>query len=396
MSQPGPLHGVRVADLTTVVMGPLATQMLADMGADVIRIEEPGGDVIRKYDPMRSPNMSAFSMNVNRNKRSLVADLKADKGQRAVLDLVATCDVFVSNMRRSALVRLGLDEATVRSQRADIIYCVANGWGSDGPHADRAAYDDVIQAASGLAGMFAWFGGDPQLVPSIYADKITGLHIAFAIASALHGRVQSGAGCHIEVPMAETMASFNLVEHLGGQTYEPPEGNFSYGRIRTANRRPRRTADGWIVALPYSDDNWRRMFAFGGRPELADDPRFATTRSRVEHADALYGELDGLFSDRPTSEVVAFCDEHSIPCAEVLELEDAWKDPHFEAVGLFESDVHPTEGNYRRVRSPIRIDGASAPLRHHAPRLGQSTGEVLAELGWSSDDIDAYVSAISD
>ncbi|MDH3680270.1 MAG: CoA transferase, partial [Acidimicrobiia bacterium] len=220
-ASPGPLAGVRIADLTDVVMGPLATRMLADMGADVIRVEAPGGDVIRHYEPMRSAAMSAFSMNLNRNKRSIVLDLKSDTGREAVRDLIASCDVFVSNMRRAALERLRLDEAEVRAIRPDIIYCISNGYGSDGPKADQAAYDDVMQAASGLAAMFAWVGDEPQLVPSIYADKITGAHIAFAVAASLHGRAVTGEGASIEVPMAETMAAFNLVEHLGGQTFEP-------------------------------------------------------------------------------------------------------------------------------------------------------------------------------
>ncbi len=385
---PQPLAGVRIADLTDVVMGPLGTRMLADMGADVIRVEAPAGDVIRHYEPMRNPAMSAFSMSLNRNKRSIVLDLKSDGGRRAVRDLIATCDVFVSNMRRAALERLGLDEASVRELRPDIVYCVANGYGSDGPRADHAAYDDVMQAASGLAGMFAWVGPEPQLVPSIYADKVVGAHIAFAIAAALHGRVRSGHGASIEVPMAETMAAFNLVEHLGGQTFEPPEGHFSYSRIRTPNRRPRRTADGWIVVLPYSGENWRRFWTFGGRPELIDDPRFADGTARVRNADALYGLLDDVVIERTTAEWLAFCEENSIPAAEVVELERIGDDPHFAAVGLFRSEDHPTEGPYRYVRSPIRLDGDVAPLRHHAPRLGADTEEILTELGWDRAAID--------
>ncbi|MEL7207721.1 MAG: CoA transferase [Actinomycetota bacterium] len=382
-----PLSGVRIADFTDVVMGPLATRMLGDMGADVIRVEAPGGDAIRHYEPMRTPTMSAFSMNMNRNKRSIVLDLKSDAGRAAAADLIASCDVFVSNMRRRALERLGLDEGSVRELRPDIVYCVANGYGSDGPRADHAAYDDVMQAASGLAGMFAWVGDEPQLVPSIYADKVTGAHIAFAIAAALHGRARSGEGVSVEVPMAETMAAFNLVEHLGGQTYEPPFGGFSYSRIRTANRKPRPTTDGWIVVLPYSDDNWRRFFTFAGRPELADDPRFGTGPDRVKHADDIYGLVDDLVCNRSTAEWLAFCAEHSIPCAEVIDPEDLRHDEHFEAVGLFQEAEHPTEGAYRYVRSPIRVNGRSVPQLRHPPRLGADTEEILGELGWSPERI---------
>ncbi len=377
----GPLDGVRIADLTTVVMGPLATRMLADMGADVIRIEGPEGDIVRDYEPMKSPKMSAFSMNLNRNKRSIVLDLK-DAADRDRLDrLIETCDVFVTNMRRSALDRLGLDEAGVRAVRPDIVYCVANGYGSDGPKADHAAYDDVIQAVSGLASMFEWAHDEPQLLPSIYADKITGVHIAFAVASALHGRAVTGQGATIEVPMAETMAAFNLVEHLSGHTFDPPFGDFSYNRIRTPNRKPRRTLDGWIVILPYSEDNWHQFWHFGGRPECLDDPRFETRSKRVVHADALYGLMGEIVQQKTTAEWETFCVAHSIPMSEVVQLEHIGEEPHFAAVGLIQDDVHPTEGPYHYVRDPFLVDGEVLPIRRHAPRLGADTAEVLKELG---------------
>ena len=386
-----PLAGVRIADLTSVVMGPLATRMLGDMGADVIRVETPEGDVIRHYEPMRSPMMGAFGMNVNRNKRGIVLDLKSDDGRQALDDLIATCDVFVTNMRRGAVERLGLDEASVRALKPDIIYCVANGYGSDGPNADHAAYDDVIQAASGLTSMFAWTGDEPRFVPSIMADKITGVHIAFAIAAALHGRAVTGKGTSIEVPMAETMAAFNLVEHLSGKTFEPQVGDFSYTRIKTPHRRPRQTTDGWIVVLPYSRDNWDRFFDFGNRPELKDDPRFASATDRVRNADALYGLLDGIVSTKTTSEWIAFCAEHSIPASEVVDLEFIGDDPHFKAVGLIQDDEHPTEGAYHYVRDTIIIDGKPTMIRRHASLLGGDTAEVLRELGWDDDRIEGVI-----
>ncbi len=361
-------------------MGPLATRMLADMGADVIRVEGPQGDIIRDYDPMRSPQMSAFSMNLNRNKRSLVLDFKDSEDRKKLDELIATCDVFVTNMRRGALERLGLHEAGVRAVRPDIVYCVANGYGSDGPKADHAAYDDVIQAVSGLASMFEWNSDEPKLVPSIYADKVTGVHIAFAIAAALHGRERNGEGVSIEVPMAETMAAFNLVEHLSGQTFEPQHGTFSYNRIRTPHRKPRKTLDGWIVILPYSEDNWQQFWTFGGVPHYLDDERFETRAKRVEHAGALYSLMDDIVRTRPTAEWAEFCAENSIPMSEVVELEHIGEEPHFAAVGLIQSDEHPTEGSYHYVRDSILINGESAPIRHHAPRLGADTEAVLEEL----------------
>ncbi|MCP3934158.1 MAG: CoA transferase [Actinomycetia bacterium] len=385
---PGPLAGVRVVDLTNVVMGPLATRMLGDMGADVIRVEEPGGDVIRAYPPMRNPAMSAFSISLNRNKRSIVLDLKTDDGSRALFELIATADVFVTNMRRSALERLGLDEDGVRAAKDDIIYCISNGYGSDGPYADRAAYDDIMQAASGLASTFKWLGDDPKLVPSIYADKVTGVHIAFAIAAALHGRATTGKGTFIEVPMAETMAAFNLIEHLGGSTFEPAFGGFSYSRIKTANRRPRQTTDGWIVLLPYSRANWETFWDYGGRSELEDDERFGTAANRVRFADDLYQIMGEIIADRSTEEWLSFCAENSIPVSEVLDLEFLGDDEHFAAVELIQDGVHPTEGAYHWVRDPIMFDGEHSRLRQPAPRLGADTAEVLAELGWTTDEIE--------
>ena len=390
----GPLAGVRVVDLTSVVMGPLATRMLGDLGADVIRVEDPSGDIIRQYEPMRSPAMSAFSINMNRNKRSVVLDLKSDLGRQAMRDLLATVDVFVSTMRRQALERLGLDEPSVRAIRPDIVYCVANGFGSNGPSADKAAYDDVIQAASGVSDLFTYSGGDPQLMPSIIADKVCGLHIVPAIAAALYRRALTGEGDAIEVPMAEVMASFNLVEHLGGNTFEPPIGQFSYARVTTPNRRPRRTVDGWVVLLPYSTANWRDFFEFVGQPELIDDERFALQSARIANSDELYGMLDGLVADRRTAELLEFCDAHSVPAAEVLHLEHIADDPHFGAVDLLHDDVHPTEGPYRVTRDPIRFAsrGADQGLpQRHAPRLGEHTAEVLTELGWSVGQIDGLV-----
>ena len=383
------LEGIRVVDLTTVVMGPLATRMLADMGADVIWVESPEGDVLRDYEPMRSAKMSAFSMSMSRNKRSVMLDLKTETGAQAVRDLIATADVFVTNLRRKAIDRLGLDERHVRELRPDIVYCTANGFGSGGPDADKTAYDDVIQAASGLASTFAWHGGDPQLVPSILADKVAGVHVAFAIAAALFDRQRSGKGASLEVPMAETMAAFNLVEHLGGQTFRPQHGDFSYSRIRTPHRRPRRTRDGWIVVLPYSTDNWHRFFEFAGLPELRHEERFATGRERIKHSDELYGLLDDIIRQKSTAQWLAFCAEHSIPASEVVDLEKLGEHPHFAAVGLLQDDEHPTEGAYRYARDPIKVDGAVSPLRHHAPRLGADTADVLREIGWDEDRIAA-------
>jgi crotonobetainyl-CoA:carnitine CoA-transferase CaiB-like acyl-CoA transferase len=383
----GPLAGVRIVDLTTAVMGPMGTRALADMGADVIKVEAPEGDFVRDLGPKRSDGMSGFSMTLNRNKRSVVFDLKTAEGREALLDLVAASDVFVSNVRPRALARLGLTDDDLRAHRPDLVYCSATGFGSDGPYADKAAYDDVIQAASGMASMFDWVGDEPAYMPSVVADKISALHITYAVLAALYQRAVTGQGDFVEVPMAESMAAFNLVEHLSGHTFEPAEGRFSYLRLRTVHRRPRRTADGWACVLPYSDTNWRDFFRLSGRGDLADDPRFTTINARIDHVDELYAELDAIVETRTTDEWMDLCDRHSIPASPVTDLERLEDDPHFSAVNLFTEHEHPTEGRYRVVRDPIRFRSGSPGVHRHPARLGEHTAEVLAELGWDPERI---------
>lgn len=386
-SSAGPLAGVRIADLTTVVMGPMATRILGDLGADVIRIEAADYDFMRDFDPKRSPGMSGFTLNLNRNKRSVQLDLKSETGHRAMLDLVASSDVFVTNMRTAALERLDLTPEHLRAVRPDLIYCGAVGFGSDGPYAGRAAYDDVIQAASGMASMFSWFGDEPAFFPSILGDKITALHITYAITAALFKRATTGEGDVIEVPMAESLASFNLVEHLNGHTFEPKEPPFSYERMRTPNRKPRRTADGYICLLPYSDQNYRDFFNAVDRPDLAADPRFADVNARIVHVDELYALVDEFAASKTTAEWMELCGRLSIPCVPVVDLEHVDEDPHFAAVDLIAVDEHPTEGPYRIVRDPVRFESAQGGIQRHAPRVGQHNSEIFAELGWSDDEI---------
>lgn len=383
-----PLAGVRIVDLTTVIMGPMSTRVLGDLGADVIRVETHTPELMRNFVPSRSPGMSGVALNLHRNKRSVALDLKTDEGRRALHDIIGSANALVSNIRPAALERLGLGTAALRERYPSLVICNAVGFGSDGPYAGRAAYDDVIQSVSGLASMAAWTRGEPAFVPSTIADKVVALHITYAVLGALYRQLATGDGDAIEVPMAEAMASFNLVEHLSGHTFEPKEEPFSYLRIRTPNRKPRRSADGWICLLPYSDQNYRDLFTLVERPDLLDDPRFATANDRVANADDLYGILDTITERLTTDEWMAFCGEHSIPCMPVADLEHLDDDEHFAAVGLLELDEHPTEGAYRRVADPIRYEASDgAGHRHHAPRIGQHTAEIMAELGWSDDAI---------
>ncbi len=385
----GALEGIRVVDLTTVLMGPLACRMLGDHGADVIRVESLEGDSTRNGLPARSAGMSGFSLNIQRNKRSLALDLKSPAGREAMERLLASADVLITNMRAAALERLGLDADTLRAQHPQLICCRANGYGSGGPYRAKPAYDDAIQAASGLSDLIGRITGEPGFVPAVIADKVTGLHIVEAVLAALFHRERTGMAQTIEVPMFETMVAFNLVEHYRGAVFEPPEGPFGYDRLLTPHRRPYPTADGWVCLLPYNDAQYRAFFKFVDRPELADDPRFVDHNSRISHVDELYAMFGELSKCRTTAQWVAYCDEHSIPAAVVMDLAELDQDPHLEAVGLVSLANHPTEGSYRYVSDPVKYSETPTRLRRHAPLLGQHAVEILSELDYDAGEIDA-------
>ncbi len=378
---PGCLEGVRVIDLTTILMGPLGTRILGDLGADVIRIETLEGDSLRNSVPARNPGMSGILLNVHRNKRSVALDLKSAAGRDAALAIIDSADVVVTNMRRSALNRLGLGPDTLSTRKPALIVCVANGYGSDGPYAERAAYDDAIQAGSGLSWLVGQVQDRPGYLPTIIADKVCGMVIAQAVLASLVHRYRTGQGQSIEVPMLETMVAFNLLDHQRGHVFDPPIGAFGYDRLLSPFRRPVRTADGWAGILPYADQQWQAFFRLADRPDLAADPRFADHNARIANIDELYRLLDELAALHTTDEWQVLCDANSIPMSPMLDLPDAAEDPHLAAVGLFEAEDHPSEGRYRNVAEPVRYERAPAGLRRHAPRLGQHTTEVLTEVG---------------
>ncbi len=381
--------GIRIIDLTTVLMGPMAARMLADHGADVIRLESVQGEAFLSTPPLRHPSMNWFSLNLHRNKRSVALDLKHRDGAAAAAELVASADVLLSNMRSSALARLGLDADTLRRRHPRLIHCVANGFGSDGPYGGRAAYDDAIQAASGYADLIGRVTGRPGFSPAVVADKVCALHVVQAVMAALFFRERTGQGQTIEVPMFETMVAFNLAEHHGGAIFEPPLGDVGYVRAMNPYRRPYRCADGWACLLPYTDANWRDFFTFVGRPELAQDPRFAEHGERIAHSSELYGLVEEQAPNHTVAQWLAFCELHSIPALSVMDLARAHEDPHLVAVDLLPVVEHPTEGPYRRVRDSVRYDTMDTSLRRHAPNPGEHTAEVLAELGWDRASIEA-------
>lgn len=390
---PGPLHGIRIIDVTTVLLGPYGTQMLADMGADVIKVEAPPtGDIARNMGTVRNAGMGGIFLNANRNKRSLALDLKQESAKEALRRLIPTADAFVHNMRPQAMAGLGFDYEAVSAIKPDIVYVGAYGFGQDGPYRAKPAYDDAIQASSGLASLFKRQDGQARYVPSAIADKVVGLTFSQAVAVALLHKERTGEGQFVEVPMLETLVSFNMVEHLNGCAYQPPIGTLGYQRVITPARRPFPTKDGFVCILPYSDKHWRNFFNAVGRPELMDDPRFSSYRARIQSVDDLYGFIATVTPEKTTAEWVAVCEEAQIPSMPITDVEDLMEDEHLKAVGMFEKHHHPTEGETVLVRPPVKFAKSPASIRSHAPRFGEHGAEVLRELGYD----DEAIAALSD
>lgn len=383
----GPLAGIRVVDLTAVVLGPLATQLLADYGAEVIKIEGPDGDLVRYAGTSINPGMSSIFLAINRNKRSLGLDLKSPDG-RAVFDrLIRKADVFVHNIRAEAAERLGLGYARLAALNPRLVYCMSNGFGLDGPDRDKPAFDDIIQAACGLAAVVATNGGGPNFVPTLVADKTTGIMLANAVLAALLHRERTGRGQFVEVPMLETMAAFMMAEHMGGMSFEPSAGPCGYTRILGDVRQPTPTADGFICMLPYTAAHWLDFFREVGREDLSEVLGVADRVRRNANVRAIYDHFRALTRTRTTAEWLAFCERADIPVSPIVALEDLPDHPHLRAVGLFGTMRHPTEGAVRHVRPPVRFSETPAEVRFPAPHLGQDTAAILGELGYSADEI---------
>jgi crotonobetainyl-CoA:carnitine CoA-transferase CaiB-like acyl-CoA transferase len=375
----GPLSGVRVLDLTTVVMGPSATQILGDLGADVIKIENQAGDSMRWIGPWRHAGMGPLFLQANRNKRSLVVDLKTPEGKQAALDLARQADVLVSNVRPQGLARLGLDYESLCGVNPSLIYCAAVGYGSGGPNAGRAVYDDLMQAASGIAGLFGAVDGAPRYAPINICDRVVGLYVVIAVTAALRHKAVTGAGQMIEVPMFETMAQFVLADHIGGGAFVPPAGGMGYKRLLSRTRGPYATADGHLSLVVYTDKHWRAFSALVGCPGLLDeDARFASQESRTQHAEAVGAFLASQLMARGNADWLETLHGVDIPACPVNAIEDLFTDPHLRAVGLFEEMEHPTEGSLTTTRFPVRFGATPASVRRLAPNLGEHNNEILA------------------
>ena len=393
VAMPGPLNGVRVVDCTTVVLGPWAAQQLGDLGAEVVKVEPPEGDTTRQLGPMKNRDMGAFYLGVNRNKRSIVLDLKQESARRVLLRLTERADVFLHNYRPRAAKRLGLSYEMFQAVNPGIIYVGTYGFRAAGPYGEKPAYDDIIQAASGIASLQSALVGEPRYVPTIVADKTSSTSVLTAVLAALYHKARTGEGQEVEVPMFESLVAWVMVEHLYGETFVPAQESIGYKRVLNRYRRPFKTKDGHLAILPYTDQNWRDFFVIASRQDLLDDARFRTLGTRLHHIDILYEELGKIATTRTNAEWLADLDDKGIPAMVVNSLESLLHDPQLEATGFWQVVNHPSEGTLRLPGIPTRYGKTPGDIRRLPPRLGEHSMEILREIGLGASEIDGLLAS---
>lgn len=384
------LQGIKVIEIGTVVLGPYVGQILADLGAEVIKVEAVWGDITRDLGGGKTAGMSALFLGCNRGKKSIALDLKKDEG-RAVLDrLVETADILVHNMRADTAAQLGLYYERLSKINPRLIFCGTYGFGAAGRYAKMPAYDDIIQAFGGIAALSQKIGGEPRYTPTILADKGTALFSVIGILSALYERSVTGRGSEMEVAMFESMAHFLSIEHLAARTYDPPTGEYGYTRLLNVHRKPYETKDGYLAVMPYSEQNWLMFFEAVDRTDILQDPRFTTPQKRAENISALYEEMAKAMRMRTTAEWLDYLNERDIPCAPVQSLDEMLDDPHLAEVGFWHRYEHPTEGTLIAPSFPVRFDGpkGEALAATGVPTLGEHTRDIMAAAGFSGEEID--------
>lgn len=383
-----PLEGVRVLEIASMIFAPLAGQYLGDMGAEVIKLEPPEGDLTRSIGPRRSPRMGAFFMSSNRSKRSIVVDLKQPEGLAIMNQLLDRSDVLLHSLRTPAATRLGLDYATLAARNPGLIYCHATGYGDDGLYAGRPAYDDIMQAASGLAAVQEAVAGQPRYLPTIVADKVSGLHVALGVLFAYIHRLRTGVGQQVDVAMFETMTAFNMLENQWGWCFDPPLADMGYQPVTTASRRPYKTLDGYLALLPYSNEHWTQFFELAGAPDMMGDPRFATFAARQKHFREVWDEVERQVGKKTNAQWLELLSQADVPFSVVNRYEDLPNDPHLQSVGFWSTREHPTEGRVLVPDQPIRLSASPASTERLPPALGADGAAILAELGYAAAAID--------
>lgn len=384
----GPLAGYRIIDLSSVLMGPFASTIMGDLGADVIKVESPEGDTSRNVGSGRRPGMPPVFLHANRSKRSLSVNLKTRQGIEIMKKLVPTADVVLSNLRPDTLKKLGLAYDDLVKLKDDIIYCGTYGYGSGGPYEGLPAYDDLIQGAVGIPWLLSRDGSLPKYMPLTLADRVTALTAVYSIVAALLHKERTGLGQAIEVPMFEVMVNFVLSDHLGGESFVPRLGEMGYKRLLSKERRPYKTKDGYICALVYNDKQWNSFAELVGDSVLIEDCRLQDLNSRIENVDYAYGLIADHISQKETAYWIKALDAADIPFSPLNSIQDLLDDDHLSRVNFFVVQEHPSEGVLRTMRPPVRWSRSEPVVEKHAPTLGQDTRWILREQGYSDDEID--------